>query len=500
MKLSPIAALLETDSYKLDHRRQYPEGTEYVYSNYTNRDSRMKGIDHAVVFGLQAFIQNYIMDAFEPFFAADEDEVAKLYEAAMFRFNGPNEIGSDHIRALHRKGYLPLHFRALKEGTLAPLQVPILTVENTDPEFFWLTNYIETILSASTWFSSVSGTKSLYVRKFIEDWAERTGGNTDFIDWQWHDFSFRGQTSSVSAAMSGMGHLLSFTGTDNIQTLEYVDYLYAGDNGFIGGSVNATEHSVMCAGTAEENELETYRRLLKLYPTGIISVVSDTYDLWNVLTNILPTLKSEILARDGKLVIRPDSGDPADILCGTVREFGAGVTPEEKGVIELLWDEFGGTVNAKQFKTIDSHLGAIYGDSIFMERADDIFARMAEKGFASDNIVFGAGSFFFQGGMGGGTTRDSLGSAMKATWVQIAGKALNIMKDPKTGASKKSATGRLAVQKDDTDEYFLIQKATPEQEEASELKTVWKDGKFVRYQSFANVRENLKLEKKRVLG
>lgn len=493
-KFAPIAALMETDSYKLGHSHggsngggMYPEHTEVIYSNFTNRSSRIPGVNHVVAFGLQAFIQKQIVDAYELFFAADEDEVAALYEERIAGILGPNNIGSDHIRALHRKGYLPLRFRAVKEGTLVPLQVPTLTVENTEPEFFWLTNYIETVLSASIWHPSTSATLATLARKLLESWAEKTGGNTEFINWQWHDFSFRGQTSPESAAASGAGHLLSFTGTDNLNAFEWIDDYYDGDNGFIGGSVAATEHSVMCAG-GKDGELETYQRLLRNFPNGILSVVSDTWSLFDLITDKLPQLHEQIMGRDGKLVIRPDSGDPADILTGTVREFGEGTTPQEKGLIELLWEQFGGTTNAKDFKTLDEHIGAIYGDSITLERANDIFERMAAKGFASDNLVLGAGSFFY-----GFVTRDTFGSAMKATWVQINGEGRDIMKDPVTAnGSKKSATGRLAVVKDADGELTLIQQATPEQEAVSELELVWEDGKFLRYQSFADVRATLK--------
>jgi nicotinamide phosphoribosyltransferase len=500
-KFAPVAALFETDAYKLSHAHggangegMYPAGTEYIYSNFTNRSSRLPDVKRVVAFGTQAFIQKHLMEAFEPFFAATEDEVAALYEERLAQILGPNNIGSEHIRALHRKGYLPLRFRTVKEGTLVPLQVPTLTVENTEPEFFWLTNYIETILSASIWHPSTVATLAARERELSEKWAETTGADKEFINWQWHDFSFRGQTSAESAAASGAGHLLSFWGTDNLNAFDFIDQYYDGDNGFVGGSVAATEHSVMCAG-GQDNELETYQRLIRNFPTGILSVVSDTWDLFSLITEKLPLLHEDIMTRDGKLVIRPDSGDPVDILTGTVRELGKGTTPEEKGVIELLWEQFGGTVNDKGFKTLDSHIGAIYGDSITYERANEIFERMAAKGFASDNIVLGIGSFSYQY-----TTRDTVGgSAMKATWVQINGEGRDIMKDPKTaGHSKKSATGRLAVAKDETGELYLIQHATPEQEAVSELELVWEDGKFIRRQSFAEVREVLAAEKARV--
>jgi nicotinamide phosphoribosyltransferase len=279
-----------------------------------------------------------------------------------------------------------------------------------------------------------------------------------------------------------------FRGTDNLNTLEWINYFYPGDNGFIGGSVSATEHSTMTS-FGKDHEFDAYEYLIDTNPEGILSVVSDTYNLWTVITDFLPRLHEKIMARNGKLVIRPDSGDPTDILAGTVHELGMGDTPEEKGLIELLWDEFGGVVNDKGFKTLDQHIGAIYGDSINLERAEDIFTRLANKGFASDNIVYGAGSYFAIGQ----TTRDSLSSAVKATWVQINGEGHDIFKDPITaGGSKKSATGRLAVLKDTDGELYLVQHATPEQEAVSELQTVWKDGKWVRKQSYADVRETLR--------
>jgi nicotinamide phosphoribosyltransferase len=496
-KFAPVRALFLTDAYKLGHRILEPAKTEYVYSNFTNRNSRIGDIKKVVAFGLQAFIERYIVDEFVPFFEASEDEVAALYEERVTQILGPNPIGSDHIRALHRKGFLPLEFRSVKEGTLVPLQVPTLTVENTDPEFAWLTNYIETILSTSIWFPSTSATKDLYVRKFIEGWAERTGSDKDFIDWQWHDFSFRGQTSEESAAMSGAAHLLSFKGTDNLNAFDWIDSYYPGDNGFVGGSVSATEHSIMTS-RGREGEFDTYVDILNKVPTGIISIVSDTYNLWNVIDDFLPRLHEQIVGRDGKLVIRPDSGDPADIICGTVAEFGKGETSEERGLVEALWLQFGGKVNAKGLRTLDSHIGAIYGDSITLERANDMFTRLEAKGFAIDNIVFGAGSLFFMSsGIGKmePVTRDTFGSAMKATWEQVDGVGMVMQKDPATGSGKKSAAGRLAVFKNEEDELELIQNATPEQEAASELTLVWKDGKFIRYQSFGEVRDNLATQK-----
>jgi nicotinic acid phosphoribosyltransferase len=345
MRFNPVNAI---DAYKLDHRRQYPPGTTRVYSNFTPRGSRVAGVTKVVFFGLQAFLKNFCEDQFGEWFSMDEETAVQEYVEFTTRVLGPNDIGGEHIRALHRLGYLPLRFCALPEGTLCPLRVPMFTVENTHPDFFWLVNYIESILSAQIWLPSTSATQAWRLRQLLDERAQETGGSLDFVPFQGHDFSFRGMTSIESSAASGAGHLLSFTGTDSLPALEFVDAFYPGDNGFVGGSVAATEHSVMCAGS-DVSELKTFERLLDLYPTGIVSVVSDTWDLWNVLTNILPQLKDKIMARDGKLVIRPDSGDPVDIICGerrTSSTFSAvNRTPAEKGVAELLWEVFGGTIN-----------------------------------------------------------------------------------------------------------------------------------------------------------
>jgi nicotinamide phosphoribosyltransferase len=266
----------------------------------------------------------------------------------------------------------------------------------------------------------------------------------------------------------------------------------------------------MCAG-GKEDEIETFRRLLETYPTGILSVVSDTWDLWKVCTEHVVTLKEEILARDGKLVIRPDSGNPVDILCGTQifedndhyndyeldRE--SILSPEEKGVIELLWDVFGGTINEQGYKVLDSHIGAIYGDSITIERADEICKRLEAKGFASTNVVLGIGSFTYQY-----NTRDTFGFAMKATYVEVkhsaesgspafAVEGREIFKDPITDdGTKKSATGLLSVVYDDNNEYKLIDKVDWETTNDGALQTIYKDGKQYNVTTLEEIRKNLK--------
>jgi nicotinamide phosphoribosyltransferase len=487
-RIKALRALTAIDAYKIDHRRQYPDKTEHVLSNWTARSSRVPGVDQVIFFGLQAFIKDFIEVAFDDFFSFPRDIAVEAYVKRITEVIGPNSIGGDHISELHDLQYVPLRFKALPEGTLVPLRVPMFTVENTHPDFFWLVNYIESVLSASIWLPCTSATTAWNIRKMLDEWAEKTSSTPEFVEWQGHDFSFRGMEGLAGSAMSGAGHLLAFTGSDTLPALDYVDTFYPGDNGLVGGSVAATEHSVMSAG-GDLSEMETFSRLLDLYPEGIVSVVSDTWDLWKVLTEYLPALKEKIMARNGKLVIRPDSGDPVDIICGDEWEVKSdgGDHPSSKGVAELLWEVFGGTVNDKGFKELDPHIGMIYGDSINYDRAEMMCARLADKGFASTNIVLGIGSYNYQY-----VTRDTFGFAMKATWAQIDGQGYDLYKDPVTDHSgKKSARGRLSVVMGE-ERLHLLNQATPEEEERSLLKTVWEDGNFIHEWSFADVRKTLR--------
>lgn len=483
MTVSLPRAIVATDGYKLDHRRQYPSGTTYVESNITPRVSR-NGDETMVFFGLQAVLQKWMNDEFDAFFAADVDSVCGAYQARIDGYLGPNEIGTDHIRDLHALGYVPLTFRALPEGTRVPMRVPMLVVANTHPDFYWLVNYVETLLSAELWLPCTSASTAANYRRVLDAGAKTTGSDGEFVDFQAHDFSMRGMASIEAAAASGAGHLLSFLGTDTLPALDFVDAYYPGDNGLVGASVAATEHSVMCAGGADD-EYGTFLRLLDLYPSGIVSVVADTWDLWTVLTDYLPRLRERVMARDGKLVIRPDSGDPADILCGDP-EAPEG-SPAWKGVIALLWETFGGVVTDEGYRLLDPHIGAIYGDSITLDRCKEICDRLAAAGFATGNVVFGIGSYTYQF-----VTRDTFGLAMKATYAEVEGVGRDLYKDPATDSgTKRSAKGRVAVRLvDGVPTLFDEQDAIGVQD--SLLEEVWTDGRFVNGRvSFASVREVL---------
>lgn len=465
------------DGYKLDHRRQYPKGTTRVYSNFTPRGSRVAGQEEVVASGLQGAIQKYLVDALEPFFRGDVEQWVAKYEKRVNGYLGPNSIGTDHIRAWHALGYTPLEFRAVPEGSRVGLRVPMFTVENTHPDFFWLTNYYETLLSSVIWQPCTSATSALRLRKLLNSWAVRTGSPLEFVPWQGHDFSFRGMPGPEAAAFSGMAHLLFFTGTDTIPAIDLIEEYYGVPDGYlIAGSVAATEHSVMSAG-GKEDEAQTYERLIELYPTGIVSIVSDTWDLWKVLTETLPALKDRILSRDGKIVVRPDSGDPVKIICGDP-DAPEG-SPARAGVIELLWNVFGGTTTVTGHRFLDSHIGCIYGDAISYERADAIMAGLAAKGFASANMVLGVGSFSYQF-----VTRDTYNFAVKATWTERDGQGYSMFKQPATdNGVKNSARGRIAVIGG-----RLIDDATAEQEAASELVPIWRDGRWMLRDTFDVVR------------
>ena len=489
-------ALTSIDSYKLGHADQYPEGTTRVYSNFTPRSmSHFKEIDvndpHIVFFGLQAFLHELKTVWDTTFFSQDIDTVCNEFSDLVGPFCGPNGFNVQRLRKLHALGYLPVHIKALPEGTKVPVGVPVLTITNTRAEEFWLPNFLETGMSSELWKSSTSATISYQYRKLIDKYADLTGGSKEFVMWQGHDFSVRGMSGIHDAAKSGAGHLLSFTGSDNIPALKLINDCYRGNETFVAGSVPATEHSVMCAG-GKESEIETFRRLIRTYPSGVVSIVSDTWDFWNVITNIAAELKDEILGRTpdnlglAKVVFRPDSGDPVNIICGDPSAPKG--SPAHKGAVRCLDEIFGSTVNEKGFKTLNQRVGLIYGDSITLSRASDILNGLANQGYASDNIVFGIGSYTFQY-----NTRDTLGFAMKATYVEINGEPQAIFKSPVTDSgTKKSARGLLSVVQEHGT-LRLIDNCTAEQEMTGELRTVFLDGKLFNEDTFARIRTRLNI-------
>lgn len=454
-----LSAMLLCDFYKISHRAQYPKGTERVYSTWTPRISRIPEIEEIVVFGLQAFIKKYLIEYFnEHFFQRPKDEVVAEYSRIIKHTLGVKEPETQHIERLHDLGHLPLIINGLPEGTVVPLRTPVMTIENTAHEFFWLTNYVESLASCELWKASTSATIAHAFRTMLDAYAQESGGHSAEVDFQAHDFSFRGMSGLDDAISSGMGHLLSFRGTDSIPAIVGCEKYYFSnvERELVGASIPATEHSVMCANgvaTIEEERKAFERLITEVYPTGLVSIVSDTVDFWRVVDEILPALKDKIMAREGKVVIRPDSGDPVAIMAGT---------ETTKGLIERLWDIFGGTEVAG-YKILDPHIGAIYGEAITFERADEICHRLKEKGFCTTNATFGIGSYTYQY-----NTRDTFGFAYKSTSCQIDGKEIHLFKNPKTDdGTKKSQKGRVRVLEDHrgeivyTDGHSLINQNMP---------------------------------------
>jgi len=471
------------DIYKAGHLFQMPPGTTEVYSNFTPRASRLPGVDKVVVWGLQPFFVRDLIDAWDDeFFGKPLDKILARYQARMDRMIGPGTITVGHIAALHKLGYLPVRIKALPEGSLCPMRVPFMTWRNTHQDFAWVTNYIETHMSCSIWHPITSATTCWeFYKEFYRSAKRSAPDKLDFASVQGHDFSMRGQTSLESATAASAAHLLSFIGTDTVPALDYLEEHYGPDDKITGVSVRASEHMVMQMG-GKDTELETYRRLISdVAPSGIISIVSDTWDYWNVIDNILPALKDVIMARDGRVVVRPDSGSPVKILCGD-EEQSAG-SSAHKGTIEALYDSFGGSLNNVNCKELDPHIGVIYGDSITRERQKEINERLWQKRFASVNWVAGVGSFALQH-----VTRDTFGFAIKTTHGVIDGVPVDLFKDPKTDdGTKRSARGYLRVNED----YTLKECCTPEEEEGGLLEVVFENSMLVRKHSFSEVRERL---------
>ena len=370
--------MLLCDFYKLSHRSQYPIGTEKIYSIWTARTSRISGISEVVVFGFQSFIKEYFIDYFnDNFFNKDKSEVVEDYIRIIKNTLGETVVETKHIEDLHDLGFLPVEITAIKEGTLVPIRVPMLTITNTDPRFFWITNFLETLMSCQLWQPITSATIAYEYRKILDTFAADTNGDLSGVPFQGHDFSMRGMSSVESARLSGAGHLLSFCGTDTIPAIRYIERYYNGnvEKELIGCSIPASEHSVACT-YGYENQFDYYKRLItEVYPNGFASIVSDTWNLWEVIEKIIKPLKSDIMNRDGRIVIRPDSGDPVDIVCGNPdgkTEF------EKKGIIELLWDIFGGTITSKG---VESMLKNCIGNYItFLKKMTPVVEAVKEGG------------------------------------------------------------------------------------------------------------------------
>ena len=580
-----LRAATVTDGYKVGHGPLYATGTQSVNSNLTPRSDKiyLRNCTHfydgrLVFIGAQGAVQEVHEMWQDSFFNLPKEVAIGRFARRMAVYLGGKVKAEEQLSELHDLGYLPLNIKALPEGVRVKMGVPVLTITNTISSAFWLVNYLETVLSDLIWKPATNATIAYEYKEICKHFAAKTGVDDFTVSIQCHDFSMRGMSGPEDAARSGFAHLTSFIGTDTLPAMDYAeDYYDADPDGLIAISVVATEHAVATSNILYleqervsrfspnprlEAETEFMRDLItRLHPNGIVSYVADSFDFWAVLTKILPQLKETILAREskglepGKLVIRPDSGDPADVICGievrTVKSIDAAaeelveqvqtetgfgecgpseasdiffingehvevtigidwnrhdktyyyedgyeitshkvvtLTAEEKGAIQVLWETFGGTETEKGYKLLDSHIGLIYGDSITTKRAVDILQRLANKGFASGNVVFGVGSYTYQC-----NTRDTFGFAVKATHTVVDGTAIDIFKDPKTDSKKKSAKGLLFVGYNSDGGYVLEDQATAEEEASpdNKLQTFYLDGKFTRRTTLDEIRARL---------
>lgn len=486
--------LLCLDFYKTVHAEQYPAGLTKMVSYYTPRMSRLADTDKVAMFGLQAFIKEYLIDAFnENFFNRPLDDVLREYGRVLNCTMGTDGIGEKRIRQLHTLGYLPLQIRAIPEGVRTNIHVPQIEITNTHPKFVWLVNTIETMLSCSMWHTQVSAEVGYRYRQIVDEYAAITCDDSVVRAKLLGDFSMRGQESVESATKSSAAFCLSFLNTATVPAILWLEENYACrcENEPVAYGAISTEHSVMCSNYAIDGDEKTQilRLLTEVYPHQNFSMVSDSYDYWNLVDNILPEIKSQVLEHDGCLAIRGDSGDPVKVVTETVFK---------------LWDIFGGTKNGKGYKVLDPHVKALYGDSITPQRCEAIYNILMENGFAISNVSLGVGSFSMQclETMDGNEksyapyTRDTFGIAVKATYAEDEnGKPIMIFKNPKTdsGHFKKSQRGCCCVRKNypSGDYHYTDGLTWAQAQEDNELKTVFKNGKLLRTYTLDEVRRNL---------
>ena len=477
-------ALLLSDTYKQCHDRMYPKGLTKLVSYWVPRKSMLEEQNKMVFFGLQAFIREYLMEYFQKnFFELSKEEMLDLYTASMDIQIGRKNCDLEKLEELHELGYLPLEIRALPEGTLVPMGIPCIEITNTHEKFAWLVQWIECILQVEIWKPCCHATIGYMYRKIANHWYEKTADNS-LADMACADFGMRGMSCMDEAVRCSASWLLSFNKTSTIPAISYIDRYYHADckKNHLGLGAVSTEHSVMGANYAMDGDEITFvkRLLTELYPDTSFSMVSDTYDYWNMIDHILPQCREEIMHHNGKLLVRPDSGDIVEISVKTV---------------ERLWEIFGGTINGKGYKVLDPHIGIIYGDGCTLSNVETIWKELAERGFAANNIAYGVGAFCFTAIVENGrlvvVTRDTFGIAMKATYGIINGKKLMIYKDPKTDTShlKKSHRGCCHVYEENGE--LKCQDQLMEMSENSLLTTVFRDGKLVREDTFMDIRERM---------
>lgn len=523
--------LLMTDIYKCGHMRMYKSGTTKVYSYLCAR----KKDKHTLFFGLQPYLKLLSKGV-----TAEDGEEFISYYTEILGSAPPADI-SEKINALVKLGYIPLEIKAIAEGTYLSTQNVLATVTNTHPDFAWVVGFFESLL-LKVWNTTSVATLSNRFKRTVDKFTAETSDSDFLKPFLVHDFGYRGVSSEETAELSGAAHLINFCGTDTIPAIKFLKQNYAA-TGLIGASVPASEHSIHCSfGPTEQDELDYVDNMLTLNPTGIVSVVSDAYDYWRMITVTLPKRKEQILSRDGKYVVRPDSGDPMEILCGSInieksnktleefidevtyhhdngypdtryveydgKVYSVGynnfqsdnwevtaqeiqLTPQQKGTFRLLEETFGATVNSKGYKELNSKIGVIYGDGMYYDRYVSILEKMKQMGYANTNLVIGIGGLLLQQ-----HNRDDLGFAFKATYAEINGVSTELYKDPVTDPGKKSHKGLMSLyvsvhQDNGKETLYTKDQVTWEEEKSGCLETVFKDGKITKEFTLEEVRANV---------
>lgn len=477
-----------TDVYKLGHMRLYKPGTTKVYSYLCARSDRKE--KDALFFGLQPYLK-----LLEKGVSQEDAEEFMSYYTEILGTTPPADI-SQKITALVKLGYIPLEIKAVAEGTFLANKNVLATVTNTHPDFAWIVGYFESLL-LKVWNTTSVATLSHKFKRLVVEKTKETSDSDFLIPFLVHDFGYRGVSSEQTAELSGAAHLVNFCGSDTIPAIKFMKENYAG-TGLIGASVPASEHSIHCSfGPSAQDELDYVNNMMDMNPTGIVSVVSDAYDYWRMLTVTLPQVKDKILARQGKYVVRPDSGDPMKILCGNPdAEVGS---PEFKGTFVLMDELFGSTINSKGYKELNPNVGVIYGDGMYYDRYKAILEKMQSMGFANTNLVIGIGGLLLQQ-----HNRDDLGFAFKATYAEINGDATELYKDPITDPGKKSHKGlmQLTTMRSggfingvafSNTTYVTLDQCTHAEEQKGELKTVFLNGKVVKEYTLEQIRNNAKI-------
>lgn len=488
-----INALLLKDFYKAVHSEMLnPKMTKSV-SYYTPRMSRVNRWDKVVNFGLQMFIKTWLIEYFnESFFSLPKEEVVKEYQRVMDSCLGRGIYDITKVAKLHDLGYLPIEIVALDEGLKIPMKCPIFGIVNTHDDFAWLPQALESLISAESWYPMICATVGNTYREIVDKYYGITCEDSVPRRRALGNFDFRGDMGVDASLKAGAGWCLSFVNSATVPVIPFLEEMYNCDctEEEVAFGAVSTEHFVMCSNYAYDGDERTFlkRLLTELYPNTSFSCVCDSYDYWNVVDVIIPSLKEEILAHNGCFLVRGDSGDCVEVVTQTVFK---------------LWETFGGTVNSKGYKVLDPHVKALYGDSITVQRAEEIYQILMENGFSAQNVSLGVGSFSMhcieEDGVLKPFTRDTFSSCIKACDAIIDGVEYPIFKDPKTDRDtghgfKKSQRGACLVTRDENGELIYQDGLT--WKEAYEnpnnlLKPIFRNGKMLKEVTLSEVRNTL---------